>query len=140
MPTSASAPTEPRATTISICSANCAPRALLAKAVAGDARALPAATALELATINGAKALGWDDTIGSLKPGKAADFIAVDMSAVNTQPLYNVLSHLAYAVNSRQVDHVYVAGRALLSEGRLQTLVEDELLAKAREWRAKIRP
>ena len=113
---------------------------LLAKAVAGDARALPAATALELATINGAKALGWDDTIGSLKPGKAADFIAVDMGAINTQPLYNVLSHLAYAVNSRQVDHVYVAGRALLSEGRLQTLVEDELLAKAREWRDIIRP
>ncbi len=113
---------------------------LLAKAVAGDAQALPAASALEMATLGGARALGWDERIGSLAPGKAADFIAIDLSGVNTQPLYNVLSHLVYAVNSRQVDYVYVAGRALLAEGRLQTLVEDELLAKAGEWRRRIRP
>jgi 5-methylthioadenosine/S-adenosylhomocysteine deaminase len=71
---------------------------LLAKAVSGDAQALPAARALEMATLGGAKALGWEETIGSLLPGKSADFIAVDLSAVNTQPLYNVLSQLAYAV------------------------------------------
>jgi 5-methylthioadenosine/S-adenosylhomocysteine deaminase len=113
---------------------------LLAKAVAGDAQAMPAAKALEIATLGGAKALGWDDTIGSLKPGKSADFIAVDMTAVNTQPLYNVLSHLAYAVNSRQVSDVYVAGRSLLRKGQLQTLDRIELLAKAGEWRQRIRP
>jgi 5-methylthioadenosine/S-adenosylhomocysteine deaminase len=112
---------------------------LLAKAVAGDAQALPAAKALEIATLAGARALGWDQEIGSLLPGKSADFIAVDLSAVNTQPLYNVISHLAYAVNSRQVDYVWVAGRELLSQGRLQTLVEDEILAKAAQWRDRIR-
>jgi 5-methylthioadenosine/S-adenosylhomocysteine deaminase len=111
---------------------------MLAKAVAGDARAMPAAKALEMATLAGAKALGWDDQIGSLLPGKAADFIAVDMSALNTQPVYNVISHLVYALNSRQVDHVWVAGQPLLVEGQLQTLVEDELRAKASEWRHKI--
>jgi len=99
---------------------------------------VPAAKALEMATLAGARALGWDDQIGSLLPGKAADFIAVDLSAVNTQPVYNVISHLAYAVNSRQVDYVWVAGRPLLAEGRLLTLVEDELRAKAAEWRHKI--
>jgi 5-methylthioadenosine/S-adenosylhomocysteine deaminase len=64
----------------------------------------------------------------------------VDLSAVNTQPLYNVLSHLAYAVNSRQVSDVYVAGRALLRKGQLQTLDKAELLAKAAEWRQRIQP
>lgn len=111
---------------------------LMAKGVTLDARAVPAAKALEMATLAGARALGWDDQIGSLLPGKAADFIAVDLSAVNTQPVYNVISHLAYAVNSRQVDYVWVAGRPLLAEGRLLTLVEDELRAKAAEWRHKI--
>lgn len=112
---------------------------LLAKAVSGDARALPAASALHMATLAGARALGWDAEIGSLEAGKSADFIAVDLSAINTQPLYDVCSQVAYAVNSRQVDSVYVAGRALLREGQLQTLVEDELLAKAGEWRNRLR-
>ena len=90
----------------------------------------------------GTISLRWDDPegpeIGSLTAGKSADFIAVDLSAANTQPVYNVISHLAYAVNSRQVDYVWVAGRPLLAEGRLLTLVEDELRAKAAEWRHKI--
>ena len=114
--------------------------ALLAKAVAGDAETLPAAQALQMATLNGAKALGLDEQIGSLKAGKQADFIAVDLDALNTQPVYNVLSHLAYAVNSRQVSEVYVAGRPLLRGGLLTTLDETALRAKAREWAAKIRP
>ena len=114
--------------------------ALLAKAVAGDAETLPAAQALQMATLNGAKALGLDEQIGSLKAGKQADFIAVDLDALNTQPVYNVLSHLAYAVNSRQVSEVYVAGRPLLRGGLLTTLDETALRAKAREWAAKILP
>lgn len=111
---------------------------LLAKGVSGDARAMPAAKALEMVTLAGARALGWDEQIGSLLPGKAADFIAVDMSALNTRPVYNLISQLVYALNSRQVDHVWVAGQPLLVEGQLQTLVEDELRAKAGEWRNKI--
>ncbi|MDP3859044.1 MAG: TRZ/ATZ family hydrolase [Stagnimonas sp.] len=114
--------------------------ALLAKAVAGDAEALPAAQALQMATLNGAKALGLDERIGSLLPGKQADFIAVDLDALNTQPVYHLLSQLAYAVNSRQVTDVYVAGRALLRGGLLTTLDEAALRARAREWAAKLRP
>lgn len=114
--------------------------ALLAKAVAGDAEALPAQAALHMATLAGARALGLDEQIGSLKAGKQADFIAVDLDALNTQPVYNVLSQLAYAVNSRQVSEVYVAGKPLLRGGLLTSLDEQALRAKAREWAAKIRP
>lgn len=114
--------------------------ALLAKAVAGDAETLPAAQALQMATLNGAKALGLDEQIGSLKAGKQADFIAVDLDVLNTQPVYNVLSHLAYAVNSRQVSEVYVAGKPLLRGGLLTSLDETALRARARAWAAKIRP
>ena len=114
--------------------------ALLAKAVAGDAETLPAAQALQMATLNGAKALGLDEQIGSLKAGKQADFIAVDLDALNTQPVYNVLSQLAYAVNSRQVSEVYVAGKPLLRGGLLTSLDEAALRARARAWAAKSRP
>ena len=114
--------------------------ALLAKAVAGDAETLPAHAALHMATLAGAKALGLDERIGSLVVGKQADFIAVDLDALNTQPVYHVLSHLAYALNSRQVSDVYVAGRPLLRDGLLTTLDEPALRAKAREWQRKIRP
>ena len=65
---------------------------------------------------------------------------AVDLDALNTQPVYNVLSQLAYAVNSRQVSEVYVAGKPLLRGRLLTTLDEQTLRAKAREWAAKIRP
>jgi len=114
--------------------------ALLAKAVAGDAQALPAHAALHMATLAGAKALMLDEQIGSLVAGKQADFIAVDLSALNTQPVYNVLSHLAYAVNSRQITDVFVAGKALLKGGVLTTLKTDEVLAKAQEWARRIKP
>jgi 5-methylthioadenosine/S-adenosylhomocysteine deaminase len=113
--------------------------ALLAKAVAGDARALPAAAALRAATLGGARALGLDGEIGSLETGKSADFIAVDLSAPNTQPVYNVLSQLAYAAGREQVSEVYVAGRPLLRDGRLTTIDQAAALERAAEWRRKIK-
>lgn len=112
--------------------------ALIAKCVAMDTTAVPAAAALHMATLAGAKALGIDDTIGSLVVGKSADMIAVDLSAANTQPVYDVVSQLAYAVNSRQVTDVWVAGRALLREGALQTIDEPATLARAEQWRERI--
>jgi 5-methylthioadenosine/S-adenosylhomocysteine deaminase len=114
--------------------------ALLAKAVANDARALPAAEALHAATMGGAKALGLDTEIGSLIAGKSADFIAVDLSAANTQPVYNVLSQLVYAAGREQVSEVFVAGKPLLRERRLTTIDEAAALARAAEWRIKIKP
>jgi 5-methylthioadenosine/S-adenosylhomocysteine deaminase len=112
--------------------------ALLAKGVSGDASALPAHAALRMATLAGARALGLEDQIGSLEKGKAADFIAVDLNQPATQPVYHVLSQLVYAAGRDQVTDVYVAGRALLREGKLLTLNEGETLARAAEWRAKI--
>jgi 5-methylthioadenosine/S-adenosylhomocysteine deaminase len=112
--------------------------ALLAKGVSGDASALPAHAALRMATLAGARALGLEDQIGSLEKGKAADFIAVDLNRPATQPVYHVLSQLVYAAGRDQVTDVYVAGRALLREGKLLTLNEAETLARAAEWRARI--
>jgi len=114
--------------------------ALLAKGVANDARALPAAAALHMATLAGAKALGLDGEIGSLVKGKSADFIALDLSDVSAQPLYSAISQLVYASARHNVTDVFVAGRALLRERRLLSLDEPAALAKAQEWRQKIRP
>lgn len=114
--------------------------ALLAKGVAGDARALPAAQALHAATLGGARALGLDSEIGSLAPGKSADFIALDLDAPHLSPCYDLVSHLVYAAGRGDVSDVFVAGRALMRERRLLTVSQDEVVARAREWQSRIRP
>ena len=113
--------------------------ALLAKAVAGDASALPAAAALRMATLNGAKALCLDDETGSLTPGKAAYITAVHLGDIETQPLYHPVSQLVYAGGRDKVTDVWVAGRHLLKQRALTTLNETELLAKAAAWQQRIR-
>jgi len=114
--------------------------ALLAKGVSGDASALPAAQALELATLGGAKALGLDQEIGSLRPGKSADIAAIDLQRLETQPLYHPLSQLIYASSRDQVSDLWVAGRQLLRERQLTTLDLPQLLADATAWQPRIRP
>lgn len=113
--------------------------ALLAKAVAQDASAIPAATALELATINGAKALGLDHKLGSLEAGKAADIIAVDFSDLESQPCYDVISQLVYATSRDKVTDVWVAGKALLKQRQLMTLNQDKIIASAQQWAQDIK-
>lgn len=113
--------------------------ALLAKAVAGDASAVSAATALRMATLNGAKALGLDEETGSLLPGKAADITAVHLGGIETQPVYHPISQLVYAAGRDKVTDVWVAGRHLLKERVLTTLDEHAILAKTRQWREKIK-
>ena len=112
--------------------------ALLAKGISGNAAALPAATALHMATLAGARTLGLDAEIGSLEKGKSADFVAVDLSPLETQPVYDVISQLVYAVGRQQVTDVYVAGRPLLRNRHLQTLDEVRILASVTEWRDRI--
>ncbi|MCU7931682.1 MAG: TRZ/ATZ family hydrolase [Candidatus Thiodiazotropha sp. (ex Codakia rugifera)] len=112
--------------------------ALLAKGVAGNASTLPAAKALSMATINGAAALGLQQETGSLEVGKSADMIAVDLNRINTQPVYHPISQLVYAAGREQVTHVWVAGRLLVSEGRLTTLDEDRLIDRTNQWRDRI--
>ena len=112
--------------------------ALLAKGVARDPSAVPAATALRMATLDGARALGLGDTIGSLEPDKEADMVAVDLSFPETQPVHHPISQLVYAAGRRQVSHVWVAGRPVLLEGRLTTVDLDKIRADAEQWRERI--
>ncbi len=111
---------------------------LLAKGVSGDPCALPAAQALRMATLSGARALGLDHAIGSLEVGKLADLVAIDLSALGTQPIYDPLSQLVYASQRSQVSDVWVGGRHLVRQGELTTLDSDELRASATAWRARI--
>lgn len=112
--------------------------ALLAKAVAGSASALDAHRALRMATLNGARALGMDDEIGSLEVGKAADLVAFDLSGLAQQPLYNPVSQLVYASGRDCVRHVWVGGKQLLDQGRLTRMDEQRLAATARDWGQRI--
>src|SRR5690348_16614650 len=112
--------------------------ALLAKGVAGDAAAFDDAFALRAATLNGAKALQLDAKIGSIEPGKRADLVAVKMDEVETQPLYNVISHLVYAVSRRQVSDAWIDGARKLDGGTLVGFDPGGVLEKARRWRERI--
>jgi len=112
--------------------------ALLAKGVAGDAAAFDDAFALRAATLNGAKALQLDARIGSIETGKRADLVAVKMDEVETQPLYNVVSHLAYAVSRRQVSDVWIDGARKLDDGALVDFDLAGVLEKTRRWRERI--
>ncbi len=112
--------------------------ALLGKAVAGDAAAVPDHYALQMATINGARALGIDALTGSLEIGKHADVIAVDMSDLPQQPIYTPISQLVYTNISHRVRHSWIKGRRMLDNGELTTLDSRELIEKAQYWRKKI--
>ncbi len=112
--------------------------ALIAKGATGDATAVSATQALAMATCNGAKALGMDDQIGTIEAGMAADLIAINMSSLYSQPLYNPLSQLIYTDCARQVSHVWVNGRLLVNDGVLQTMDQREIISKAKYWQDKI--
>jgi 5-methylthioadenosine/S-adenosylhomocysteine deaminase len=112
--------------------------ALLAKGVSGDASAVPAMTALEMATINGAKALGIDAVTGSLNIGKAADIAAIKLNEIETRPLYNPLSQIVYSANRQQITDVWVAGRQLLKQRELTTLNLSDLHSKIDHWQQQL--
>ncbi len=112
--------------------------AMLGKAVAGDASAVSAETALAMATINGARALGISEVTGSLEIGKAADITAINLNEPETQPLYNPVSQIVYAADRRQVTDVWCNGNRLLQGRILQTLDIDEIKAGTASWQQKI--
>jgi 5-methylthioadenosine/S-adenosylhomocysteine deaminase len=114
--------------------------ALLAKGQSGKAHALPAWQALQMATLNGARALGLGALTGSLLPGKAADIAAVDFSGLELAPCYDPISHLVYVAGREHVSHVWVNGRMLVDNGELTTLDERELSHKAQFWRERMMP
>lgn len=112
--------------------------ALLAKASAAKADVLPAHHALRMATLNSARALGLEKTIGSIARGKSADLCAVNLQALELSPCYDPASHLVYAVGREHVSDVWVRGRQLVDEGRLLHLDHSELRQSAQQWHAKI--
>lgn len=112
--------------------------ALLAKGYSGDPTAVPAHRALAMATLHGARALGLEDRIGSIVPGKAADLAAIDLSHASTQPVYDALSQIVYSASRHQVTDVWVAGQRLVREGRLTHLDEHAVLERIQEWRGRI--
>ena len=113
--------------------------AILAKAVASVASALPAAKALEMATLNGANALSLGSVTGSLESGKAADIVAVDLSDIATQPVYSATSTLVYAASRGQVSDVWVNGARRVDCKQLVDVDTEQLRANAAEWRDKVR-
>ena len=112
---------------------------LLHKLQTGDPRAVSARTALEMATIGGARALGMESRIGSLEPGKRADVILVDVSGARQTPMYDPVSHLVYVVRGGDVRTTIVNGRVLMKDRRVSTLSEADVIRDARTWAGKVR-
>ena len=112
--------------------------ALLAKISAGDASAVAASQALHMATLAGAQALGLEHRIGSIETGKQADLACIDLGALNSQPVYDVVSQLVYTASSSQVSDVWVGGRHQLDSGRFTHLDPENLIARSNEWRDRI--
>jgi 5-methylthioadenosine/S-adenosylhomocysteine deaminase len=118
--------------------------AFLHKLTSEDPRAIPATTAIDMATIEGARAMGMQKEIGSLEPGKRADVIVVSMSAARQTPLYDPLSHLVYVTRGDDVRTTIVNGKVLMRDRTVLTLNKDEVLSQARAMadrvRAAVRP
>ena len=112
--------------------------AFIGKIAADDAAAVSADTALAMATINGARALGLAETTGSITAGKQADLAAVDLSALETRPLFDPIAALVYNTSREQVTDTWVAGRALMRDRRLTTLEEADLLKRADAWAERL--
>lgn len=113
--------------------------AFLHKLQTNDPRALPAPLVLELATRQGARALGLEKQIGSLEVGKRADLLIVSMSAARQTPMYDPVSHLVYATRGDDVQTVIVHGKILMRDRKVLTLDEKSVLAEARAAAVKVR-
>jgi len=111
---------------------------LLAKVSTGDASALPAHQVLAMATLNGARALGFDDVTGSLVAGKDADIVAVDQGTVTTQPVFDPVSHLVNVAERGDVTDVWVRGRRMVAGRSLVAIDEASILARTRIWQHKL--
>lgn len=111
---------------------------LIAKGFSNDPAAFNAHETLAAATLNGAKALGLEHSIGSIAAGKKADLVAIDLSHCATQPVYHPVSQIVYSASREQVSDVWVGGQRLLENGLLTKLDLERICAVAGEWRDKI--
>lgn len=99
---------------------------------------MPATTVFHMATMGGARALGIDDRVGSLEAGKLADIVLVDIRAPELTPLYNVYSHLVFAIKGGHVATVLVGGRVIVRDKDVVTVDEAEVMQKANELKEQI--
>ena len=106
--------------------------AIIHKAVTNDPLIVPAETVLEMATINGARALGLEHEIGSLEIGKKADLVVIDLDRLHTTPSLNPISTLVYAATGGEVDTVVVDGQTVVARGQLLTMDEESVKKQAR--------
>jgi 5-methylthioadenosine/S-adenosylhomocysteine deaminase len=113
--------------------------AFLHKYVTVDPRAVSARTAVEMATIRGARALGMDKTIGSLEPRKHADVITVSVSGARQTPMYDPISHLVYVIRGDDVQNTIVNGKVLMRSRKMLTLDEAAIISEAQTWVDKVR-
>jgi 5-methylthioadenosine/S-adenosylhomocysteine deaminase len=112
--------------------------AKLHKLVNMDPTVLPAQQVLEMATINGAKALHLSRDIGSLEKGKKADFILIETGSAHIQPLYNLYSQLVYDIKGADVRTSVINGKIVMLDGRVLTMDEKRIFQKVQEYQATV--
>ena len=112
--------------------------AKLQKITKMDPRALSAQSVVEMASIEGARAIHMEKEIGSLETGKKADLVLIGLDTPNAIPMYDVYSQLAYALKASNVETVIIGGHPVLRDGKLLTLNEPQILAKAREYGTRV--
>jgi len=112
--------------------------AKLAKITKNDPLALNAKAVVEMATIDGAKALHLEKEIGSLEPGKKADLIVIGLDEPNAVPMYDIYAQLAYALKGNNVETVIIGGRIVMRDRKLLTIDEAAVIAKAREYKKSV--
>ena len=100
-------------------------------------QALPATRTLQMATIDGARALNWDKEIGSIEKGKKADLVMVDTNQVNSFPLYDPISHLIYSASGKDVSMTMVDGEILYQDGQFFTLDFEKVKAATQKYQNK---
>ena len=111
---------------------------LLQKARTLNPLSMNAETVLEMATLNGAKALGLQDQVGSIEPGKRADLIVVTMQKPHLVPTFNPVSHITYAALGSDVDTTIIDGKIVMENRHVNTLDEPKIIEKARERASKL--
>ncbi|HBD09796.1 MAG TPA: hypothetical protein DCZ69_16215, partial [Syntrophobacteraceae bacterium] len=108
------------------------------KVFSGNPEVGSAREVLHMATLNGARALGWDSEIGSLEVGKQADIVAIDLRRPHLTPVYDPISHLVYAASGRDVTHVWVAGLEVVVHGEVVTVDVGAVMAEVRKMAGAI--
>jgi 5-methylthioadenosine/S-adenosylhomocysteine deaminase len=103
-----------------------------------DPRALGAKGALEMATIEGARALHMEKEIGSLEAGKKADFVVLNLNVPNAVPMFDAYSQIVYALKASEVETVVVNGKTVMKDGKVLTVDEAAAMAKAKEYGKKV--